>query len=309
MRSVPQPTQVGNGWSAKPSNRVAASAAVSKSTGGTGSISIDDGHRLGDQLVAVPGPQPAVLGRLDPQSTSSGGGRCSVTWTGRPRRRSPPAGPAGRPRCRRWPSPAGPLNRPGWQQLTVACCCLRTNPANAARLAIDSPRLSRQAHSRGDGRAEAQLQQGVEGRVGVVEHHPEQLVDHLGGDRGQRQPAGQVDVAGIVDGPGHREHPGVVREQPAVHRVGVLVRLAHHERLDGQALPADEQPAGGLQPALAGQVGHEGGRARLVELDLGLGQRLPDLLDGRVDGCLVGHRHSAPEPVGASAVNSAIASR
>src|SRR3954453_13581154 len=70
---------------------------------------------------------------------------------------------------------------------------------------------------------EPQLEDRVEGLVGVAEHRPEQPVDLVGGDRGQRQAAVDVDVAVVVDGKRDAVHLQVALEQPAVDALVVLV--------------------------------------------------------------------------------------
>ena len=73
---------------------------------------------------------------------------------------------------------------------------------------------------------EAQLEQGVEGLVGVGEHRAEQPVELVGRDGGQRQAAVEVDVAERVERERDAVHPQVALEQPAVDPLVVLVGLA-----------------------------------------------------------------------------------
>ena len=80
--------------------------------------------------------------------------------------------------------------------------------------------------TRADRRREAQLEDRVERLVGVGQHRAEQPVELVGGDRAQRQPAVEVDVADGVDRERDAEHPQVALEQPAVDPLVVLVGLA-----------------------------------------------------------------------------------
>ena len=134
--------------------------------------------------------------------------------------------------------------------------------ANAFRFSSDSPRDTRQAHSRRIARAEADLQHRVERLVGVGEHRAEQPVQLVRRDRVQRHPADQVDVADRVDGERDPVHAGVALQQPGPQLLAVLVRLAHHERLDAQRVLADDQVAQRLELVGAGQGDHVRRRRR-----------------------------------------------
>ena len=78
-------------------------------------------------------------------------------------------------------------------------------------------------------------------------------------------------------------HPGVAAQQPGPELLAVLVRLAHHERLDAQRVLADDQVAHRLELVRAGQGHHvrrvAGGLAR--QLALGA-----DPLDQRPSPCV-----------------------
>ena len=124
--------------------------------------------------------------------------------------------------------------------------------------------------------AEADLQHGVEVVVGVAEHRAEDAVELLGGHRGVRQPAGQVDVADVVDGVRDAVHAGVVLQQEGPQLLAVLVGLAADERLHPQRVLADAEPAHRLELLGAGQVDQPDARAGVLVDQLGLAQRLVD---------------------------------
>src|SRR4029077_10261428 len=124
-----------------------------------------------------------------------------------------------------------------------------------------------------DRRAEAQLERRVEVLVGVAQHAAEQPVDLLGGDRGQRQPPGQVHVAHRVQGEVHPVHPAVALQQEAVEGLVVLVRLAAEEGLHAQAVLAHDQPGHGGQLVLSLELDQERPGPRLLEPQLQRPQR------------------------------------
>ena len=130
-----------------------------------------------------------------------------------------------------------------------------SQPLNASRLRVDSPRETRHAYSLRIERREAELEDRVERRVGVLEHRAEQPVDLVGGDRVQRDPPVQVDVAEVVDGERDAVHLRVALEQPAVDGLVVLVRAPGDERVHrtARARPTVSEH-GGLQLALPRQV-------------------------------------------------------
>ena len=117
-----------------------------------------------------------------------------------------------------------------------------SQPRNASRLRVDSPRDSAPLPLLADRRAEAQLQDGVERLVGVRQHRPEQPVQLVGGDGRERQPRVEVDVAERVDAEGDGVHPEVALEQPPVDALEVLVGAAADERVDAQRVRADVEP-------------------------------------------------------------------
>src|SRR5579883_3445692 len=98
-----------------------------------------------------------------------------------------------------------------------------------------------------DGAGESELEQGVEAGVRGVEHGAEQLVDGVFGDRGERYPPDQVDVAEAVDRERDAGQAGVAFEQPAVDRLVVLVRVPHDEGVYGKGVVSDKQRAGGAE--------------------------------------------------------------
>ena len=93
-----------------------------------------------------------------------------------------------------------------------------------------------------DGGREAEHQRLVERLVGVAQHAAEQPVDLRLGDGGQRQPAGQVHVAGAVEREVDAVHAGAALKQEAVERRVILVRLAAEERLHLKAVVPGDQP-------------------------------------------------------------------
>ena len=177
-------------------------------------------------------------------------------WPPPPRRISRAAGPA-----RAQPRPAR-HNRGSPQRSGSA------KRAKACRLARLSPRLTRQAHSRRIEEAKPSSSAGVEVVVGVAEHAAEQPVDLLGGDRRQRQPAGQVDVADRVEAEVDPVHAAAALEQEPVERGVVLVRLPAEERLHVQAVRADDQPGHGGQLVLALEPDQVGARAAATRREL-----------------------------------------
>ena len=102
-----------------------------------------------------------------------------------------------------------------------------------------------------DGGGEAEFQGGVEVVVRVAEHAAEQPVDVGHGDRAERKPPGQVDVAHRVEGEVDAVHPAVALEQEAVEGRVVLVGLAAEEGLDAEALDRLARRAGETEHALA----------------------------------------------------------
>src|SRR4051794_38233228 len=131
-----------------------------------------------------------------------------------------------------------------------------------------------------DRRGEAELEDRVERVVGVGQHRAQQPVQLLGGDRRERQPAVEVDVAEPVDGERDGVHPQVALEQPAVDPLVVLVRLAAHERVHAERVRADVEADGGLQLLLPRQREGEDALGALVELDPALGEVVADHLRG-----------------------------
>src|ERR1700750_394104 len=127
-----------------------------------------------------------------------------------------------------------------------------------------------------DGRAEAEFERRVEVLVGVAEYAAEQPVDVVGGDRGQRQPPGQVHVPRLVQGEVHPVHAAVALQQEAVEGLVVLVRLAAEEGLHAQAVLAHEQPGHRGQLVLSLELDQERPGTRLLEPQLQRPQRLLD---------------------------------
>src|SRR5689334_8595314 len=127
-----------------------------------------------------------------------------------------------------------------------------------------------------DGRAEAEFERRVEVLVGVAQHAAQQPVDVVGGDRGQRQPPGQVHVARLVQGEVHAVHAAVALQQEAVEGLVVLVRLAAEEGLHAQAVLAHDQPGHGGQLVLPLELDQERPGPRLLEPQLQRPQRLLD---------------------------------
>src|SRR5664279_1277478 len=82
-----------------------------------------------------------------------------------------------------------------------------------------------------DGRTEAQFEKGVECPVGIFQDGPEHAVDLEGRDRGERDMPGQVDVTHAVDRPTDAVRANIALQQELVHRLAILVRSAHDERL------------------------------------------------------------------------------
>ena len=120
---------------------------------------------------------------------------------------------------------------------------------------------------------EAELEDRVERLVGVGQHRAEQPVDLVGGDRAQRQPAVEVDVADRVDGERDAEHLQVPLQQPAVDPLVVLVGLAGHEGVHPERVLADVEAARRGELLLPGQLDGEHPVGDLLPGQVGVRQR------------------------------------
>ena len=141
-----------------------------------------------------------------------------------------------------------------------------------------------------DRRGEAQLQQRVEVVVDRLEHLPEYPVDLVGGHRGQRHPADEVDVAEVVERVGDPVQPPVAFEQEPVDGLVVLVGLAADERLHPHRVLADRQDRVGLESALARQFDDQPGWAAVRALVVEVRQRM--LVECVLDDLLHRVRHA-----------------
>src|SRR5689334_732006 len=171
-----------------------------------------------------------------------------------------------------YPNAANPIRRPSRQSLPSPVGVGEPRErlqVGQALAALDPP-----GPLPPDGRTEAELERRVEVLVGVAQHAAQQPVDVVGGDRGQRQPPGQVHVAHLVQGEVHAVHAAVALQQEAVEGLVVLVRLAAEEGLHAQAVLAHDQPGHGSQLVLPLQLDQERPWPRLLEPQLQRPQRL-----------------------------------
>src|SRR5690242_582071 len=173
-----------------------------------------------------------------------------------------------------YPNAANPIRRPSRQSLPSPVGVGEPRErlqVGQALAALDPP-----GPLPPDGRTEAELERRVEVLVGVAEYAAEQPVDVVGGDRGQRQPPGQVHVARLVQGEVHPVRAAVALQQEAVEGLVVLVRLAAEEGLHAQAVLAHDQPGHGGQLVLSLELDQERPGPRLLEPQLQRPQRLLD---------------------------------
>jgi hypothetical protein len=120
-----------------------------------------------------------------------------------------------------------------------------------------------------DGGAEAEFEDGVEGLVGGFEDLAEDAVEFVGGDRGEREAADEVDVLLLVD----RERDGVqlpvAAQQFRPDLLVLLLGLAGDEGFDAEGVVFDDEPAGDVEFALPGEVDDDraGGVGAVVGAD------------------------------------------
>ena len=120
-----------------------------------------------------------------------------------------------------------------------------------------------------DGRREAQLEDGVEGRVAVVQDRAQQPVDLVRSDGIERDPAGEIDVAEVVESEGDGVHLGVAFEQPPIDGLEILVGPTRHEGVHREAVRPHHERADRLELAFTREYDDERARLRLLELQLG----------------------------------------
>src|SRR6185437_13467136 len=154
-----------------------------------------------------------------------------------PDRRPPGRSPAGPRWCRRpgtWPPRYPPRAR--------STRGVAGEPGEGAQVGHALAALDPPVVFPADRRGKADHEGLVEVLVGVAEHAAEQPVDLIRRDRGERQPADQVDVADRVEREVHTEHPAAAFEQVPVELGVVLIRLAAEERLDVEAVRVGDKP-------------------------------------------------------------------
>ena len=145
-----------------------------------------------------------------------------------------------------------------------------------------------------DGGREAEHQRFVERLVGVAEHAAEQPVDLGLGDGGQRQPSGQVDVAGAVEREVDAVHAGAALKQEAVERRVVLVRLAAEERLNLKAVVPGDQPGHSGELMLSLEADQVPGRGLVLVAQAQAVEDAAEDVGG--SGVLLLHRRLTPLP-------------